>query len=847
MKKHKKIVSIILSVVMLISFGAITASAMPTAQSPFSASGCYDGTDCVHCCNCLPDDCCGCCNDDVTCTCVEWIPTPCDPVREPCTCRQGLMQSRYAPRLAFIIGAQGQDNPMFPAANMSRGEFATMLFRIMNSDARTRYFRQSLEAGGNNFADVNPGMWQHNGVSTLVAANLGGIFNDSAGGNFSPGEPVTINEFLAIAVPFLGIDAAGINSFYPSVWNGVRPANRPIQRAEAIAILLYMRNFSLDEYIPTNLQNGFGTLYSTVNPNVAMSPSAWYYRYFRAATTSYCVDIRVVDGVEVIRWERILSDAEGAFVLWTQAHGVSDAGGLATLNTNIATIIGGCHRGANGAFCNTCEGGYVSRLPCTDGDVCECGYYRCICECVCCECVCTCLTIVIRDEDGNPIPGATVTVTDSEGNEHVGTTCPEGTVVFPTFPYGDYEVDVTHEDFLPNEDEDRMPDSPKTKNMVLTARAPSVGIRKTVSSPTSAGGNLTYTLAVTNTGNVVLNGLVVTDTLPTQLQNPRNFVVPTGATYVVNGRNVTVTLATLEVGATARITFDVTVLEGTPFGTEIRNTATVTDPENPDVRAEYTARTTVQAQPRREAFLIGVATDGTPRPIRPYANITRAEVATIFFRLIEDDVRAEYWMQTNPFDDVALYQWFNNAISTTTNMGLFMGRSGNGDFAPRQYITRAELAAVLVRFMARDQLGQFELPQGGEDLFNDIDGHWAQAYINEAARQGWVRGRQGLGGPFIPNAEITRAETAAMINRMFERLIEAPECRLDGMVSWPDNRNEDSWYFLYMYMATNSYTYEWNGDFRDDDLRLKDLIEVFAPRAWDVLERPNSRPEDIFR
>ena len=235
--------------------------------------------------------------------------------------------------------------------------------------------------------------------------------------------------------------------------------------------------------------------------------------------------------------------------------------------------------------------------------------------------------------------------------------------------------------------------------------------------------------------------------------------------------------------------------------------------------------------PQREAFLIGRT--GT---IDPRNHITRAEIATIFFRLVEDEVREAYWVQTNPFDDVTRNRWFNNAISTATNMRLFTGVA-SGQFAPEQNITRGELAAVLVRFMDRDQVGAFA--RGG-DRFSDIAGHWARAYINEASAQGWILGFPN--GTFCPNQAVTRAETAAMINRMFQRLIETPDCRLTNMISWPDNQNPNSWYFLYMYMATNSYTYRP----RTDSNTYKELISIIEPREWWRLERPDSVPRDIF-
>ncbi|MCL2588787.1 MAG: BspA family leucine-rich repeat surface protein, partial [Oscillospiraceae bacterium] len=142
----------------------------------------------------------------------------------------------------------------------------------------------------------------------------------------------------------------------------------------------------------------------------------------------------------------------------------------------------------------------------------------------------------------------------------------------------------------------------------------------------------------------------------------------------------------------------------------------------------------------RQAYLIG--TDNGL--VRPNASITRAEVATILFRLISDTDRTAYWSQANPFPDVLLGHWFNNAVSTTTRMGLFQGRA-DGTFAPNQPITRAELATVLTRFM--DATGH----TAAGDIFNDISGHWANMYINAAGTFNWVQGPHGKGGAFYPD------------------------------------------------------------------------------------------------
>ena len=227
---------------------------------------------------------------------------------------------------------------------------------------------------------------------------------------------------------------------------------------------------------------------------------------------------------------------------------------------------------------------------------------------------------------------------------------------------------------------------------------------------------------------------------------------------------------------------------------------------------------------------------GTPAGyIRPGAYITRAEAATIFFRLLSDEERADYWQQTNPFTDVALRNWFNNAVSTTANGGMITGYP-NGTFAPDQFITRAEMTAAVVRFM-----GMAEGPPP-ESHFNDISGHWAQGYISMAATNGWVTGPRGLSGSFYPDRHITRAETAAIVNRIFGRLVERQEDLLSDMLTWPDNADASAWYYLYIQVATNSYTFERRG--ANDEFER--WLTIIPARDWTVLEKPESRPWEIL-
>ena len=224
------------------------------------------------------------------------------------------------------------------------------------------------------------------------------------------------------------------------------------------------------------------------------------------------------------------------------------------------------------------------------------------------------------------------------------------------------------------------------------------------------------------------------------------------------------------------------------------------------------------------AFLVG-SPDGT---IRPQANITRAEVATVLFRLLNDDFRAEVWSQTNNFTDVSSNAWFNNAISTMANAGIVV--DNGGAFRPNDAVTRAEFAAMVARFFSEFEPAEIS-------MFTDIEGNWAQDYINLIAQFGWV---QGAGdGTFNPNALMTRAETSAIVNRMLDRVLTGTDGLIAGRTQWPDKTNVNAWYYLYMQEATHSTVSE----------RLEDgtiaWTQILPHLDWTVLERANSTPRAL--
>ena len=214
-------------------------------------------------------------------------------------------------------------------------------------------------------------------------------------------------------------------------------------------------------------------------------------------------------------------------------------------------------------------------------------------------------------------------------------------------------------------------------------------------------------------------------------------------------------------------------------------------------------------------------TDQTKKPVRPEGKITRAEVATIYFRMLTDENRAANWNQVSGFSDVKSSAWYNNAISTLTKAGILKGYE-DGTFQPNGYITRAEFATIAIRFFS----GVYE----GEDLFPDIKGHWAEDYINNAANKGLVKGYED--GTFGPDRYITRAEAVTLVNRTLNRHPHNDGLHQD-MLRWPDNMDTSKWYYADMQEATNSHEPDKNKTTADKEYWGK----MLPIRDWEALEK----------
>ncbi len=196
------------------------------------------------------------------------------------------------------------------------------------------------------------------------------------------------------------------------------------------------------------------------------------------------------------------------------------------------------------------------------------------------------------------------------------------------------------------------------------------------------------------------------------------------------------------------------------------------------------------------AYVIGYP-DGK---VHPEGNISRAETATIFFRLLKADIRDGNLTADNDFSDVSDGQWHNKAISTMAKLGIVKGRRADR-FDPDASITRAEFAAICARFNTK--------PVENSGSFSDISGHWAENEIERAAAFGWISGYPD--GTFHPDARITRAEAMTMINRVLCRMPQNESNLLDSMVTWPDNKPSD-WHYLAVQEATNSHDFNRQGE-----------------------------------
>lgn len=249
-----------------------------------------------------------------------------------------------------------------------------------------------------------------------------------------------------------------------------------------------------------------------------------------------------------------------------------------------------------------------------------------------------------------------------------------------------------------------------------------------------------------------------------------------------------------------------------------------TDPDNPDPDTPSLNKDDhflyIEGYP--EDYRTGEYSDNEDLwPVKPQGNITRAEVATIFYRLLKDEVREEIETDVNNFPDVDKDDWFNITVSSLANMNVISGYE-DGTFRPNEPITRAELAAMAGRFYEAFD-AEYE-----EGTFLDVEGdEWFADAIAAAAELGILGGYPD--GTVRPNNNITRAETCAIVNRVLERRPHDEHLGdVDDMRTWPDNQ-PGAWYYADMQEATNGHYYEW---IDIDGSKFEEWTEVDKDYDW---------------
>ena len=208
-------------------------------------------------------------------------------------------------------------------------------------------------------------------------------------------------------------------------------------------------------------------------------------------------------------------------------------------------------------------------------------------------------------------------------------------------------------------------------------------------------------------------------------------------------------------------------------------------------------------------YVLGREGEDGSRTIQPLADVTRAEVAAMVYRLLDADVRAEHATAEDAFPDTDAGAWYAEPVATLAAMGAIHGvpqADGGTLFEPDRPITRAELTAIVTRLdgdFADDGTVYGRVP------FGDVPrGHWAYATISFAVNVGWLMGDGAADAAFRPDDTITRAETMAILNRVLQRLPYSEEDLLPGSAEWPDNQDESQWYWIVVEEATNNHAHE---------------------------------------
>ena len=348
----------------------------------------------------------------------------------------------------------------------------------------------------------------------------------------------------------------------------------------------------------------------------------------------------------------------------------------------------------------------------------------------------------------------------------------------------------------------------------LTILLKELTVTKTVSSKSAeVGDRLTYTITVKNTGDVNLTGIKVKDQMLGVDKAIGNLAAgeswTDSFTYTAKSSDAGKTIINTAIAKAD----DGTTGEGSSDGTKI------TRPRDDDKDDDRPPKLNTDDH---YSYIIGYK-DGT---LRPYGTITRGEVATIFFRLLTDEARDEYWDQDSGYSDCGPDLWCNNAISTLSNMGIIDGFQ-DGTFRPYAKITRAQFAKIAVGFFETTT-------RKYQGYYSDVpENAWFTDYVEAASRVGLIQGFED--GTFRPNVNITRAQACVIVNRALNRKPDEdhllPERK---MLTWPDN-NPGDWFYADMQEATNSHDYTWLSK-GSEKKYMEEWTKKLEQRDWAAFE-----------
>ncbi|SHH12564.1 polymorphic outer membrane protein repeat-containing protein [Anaerosphaera aminiphila DSM 21120] len=336
-----------------------------------------------------------------------------------------------------------------------------------------------------------------------------------------------------------------------------------------------------------------------------------------------------------------------------------------------------------------------------------------------------------------------------------------------------------------------------------------------------------YSITVEDTDNIDKKEVKISDEIPNKL----DVISVTPKDAKITGQKIEYTVPEIKTGETFTMTIEVKVNTSVKDGDKIKNVALVDGQyiasrelivDEPSTSTGWTwsgggSTTTTLNKDDHYAYMIGYP-NGT---VKSEGKITRAEVSTIFFRMMTDDSRNSNWSSVNNYDDVGTETWYNNAISTLSNAKAVTGYP-DGNFKPNAKITRGEFATMASRFLSDTSLLT-------NNKFTDVKGNWAEESINKLASLGLISGYTD--GSFKPDQEITRAEAATLMNAVLERTPDKDHL-LSNMKKWTDNSNKNAWYYAQIQEATNSHTYT-----RSSKTSIETWRELLPVRDWAALEK----------